>query len=394
MAGDSFSEVSRKGWFERIAESIKGVLIGGLLFLVSFVVLFWNEGRAVDTARALDEAQANVVSISDSSVDPGNEGKLVHLTGEATTQEVLTDPEFQVSERAIHLKRGVEIYQWKQTEETKTEKEIGGGEKTIPTYHYNKEWVREPIDSSRFKERAGHTNPPGPKPYKDEDWQAKDVTLGAFQLPSSLVSMIGGPDRILMNETTLSKLSPSLRDQLKAHDGLYYQSNDPAHPDVGDVRIELTVVRPKTVSVMAQQVGSTFEAYHPKSAKHPLELLVLGTKSADEMIAAEKTTNTILTWVLRLVGFVLMALGIYLVLKPLVVLADVLPLLGNLLSMGVGLFACAIALVLSLVTIAVGWLFYRPLLGGALLVGALLVLAGVIYLGSRLRRSPAALDRK
>ena len=56
------------------------------------------------------------------------------------------------------------------------------------------------------------------------------------------------------------------------------------------------------------------------------------------------------------------------VLKPLSVLVDVLPVLGDIVAMGMGLVAGLIAFICALVTIAVAWIFYRPILGVTLLV--------------------------
>ena len=52
---DSMTEVTSQSWFSRIVESIKSVLVGGAFFVLSFPVLFWNEGRAVRTAKSLEE---------------------------------------------------------------------------------------------------------------------------------------------------------------------------------------------------------------------------------------------------------------------------------------------------------------------------------------------------
>lgn len=47
-----------------------------------------------------------------------------------------------------------------------------------------------------------------------------------------------------------------------------------------------------------------------------------------------------------------------------------LPFLGNLAEMGIGLVSFLIALILSSITIAIAWIIYRPLIGIALLVVA------------------------
>jgi len=63
------------------------------------------------------------------------------------------------------------------------------------------------------------------------------------------------------------------------------------------------------------------------------------------------------------VGFLVMAIGIMLVFQPLVVIADVLPILGNFLGMGIALFAGVTAAGFSLLTIGIAWIYYRPVPG-------------------------------
>ena len=54
----AYTEVTRTGYFGRIGNAIKGVIFGIVLFFVSFIILFWNEGRAVHTARTLEEGKS------------------------------------------------------------------------------------------------------------------------------------------------------------------------------------------------------------------------------------------------------------------------------------------------------------------------------------------------
>ena len=80
-----------------------------------------------------------------------------------------------------------------------------------------------------------------------------------------------------------------------------------------------------------------------------------------------------------------MFIGLFVLFRPLAVVADVLPLLGDMLRMGLGLFAGVMALSLSLVTIAFAWLTYRPLVSVPLL---LVGVGAIIALKLRGRRSP------
>ena len=63
-------------------------------------------------------------------------------------------------------------------------------------------------------------------------------------------------------------------------------------------------------------------------------------------------------------------LGLNLLVKPISVIADALPFVGNIVGGGLGFIMALFAAVISLIIIAVAWLAYRPLIGGALLVGA------------------------
>jgi hypothetical protein len=136
-------------------------------------------------------------------------------------------------------------------------------------------------------------------------------------------------------------------------------------------------------------VKNTLEPYKTQAGgeQGTIYRLEPGQVSATEMFAHEEE-NTVLTWALRGLGLLLMAVGLSPVFRPVATVADVVPFLGNLLSAGAGVFAGVIALVLSRVTIAIGWLYHRPLLGVGLLAVAAALLVGLFLLG-RSRRAAA-----
>lgn len=378
-------EVRTVGWGGRLGRSIQGVLLGAVLSIVSFPLLFWNEGRAVHAAKGLEEGQKAVVSVSADKVDAGNEKKLIHLTGEATTAETLTDDEFPAaSAKAIVLSRVGAIYQWIETKEERKVKSVGGSERTEITYHFEKSWTAGPVDSDEFHKdsedyrRLSPVNA-GTLPYPSKRWNAKKTTLGAFTLPDSLVSSMA-MEKLDVKET------PTGMADAKVADGGYYFGNDPKVPSVGDVRVSFEVVKPQTVSVLGQQVGDQVGSY-ATSQDTTILRLDQGSKTADAMFQAAKAENAAMTWILRLVGVIMMFVGLALVFEPLGVLADVLPFMGDLLRLGTGLFAGLLTLALSLLTISVAWLFYRPLLGVPLLAGAVALLVYGKRMGAGRRKS-------
>lgn len=395
MSDDSFSEVTYTSWFSRLGNSFGGAVLGLVLFLVSFVVLYWNEGRAVDTARSLEEAGGAVVSTAADKIDPALDGKLVHVAGKATTADTLSDELFGVSAGALRLTRAVEMYQWKEEQKKETRTKLGGGQETVTTYSYVKEWSASPIDSSRFRSNTkegakAHMNPSWPDQFRSREQTAPKVTVGAFTLPAPLLAQIHTSEPLPVTGDDLKKLPSALQQEFQVADGRFYRGKAPASPELGDLRIGFSVVRPLTVSVIAEQSGETLRAYQPKSARRSIEILHEGDHSAQEMIRAEESANARLTWILRLVGFVLMALGIFLVLNPLKVFSDVLPFLGGLVGFVLGVFAALVAAVLSLITIAISWIAVRPLLGMALLGAAGVMLVGAILVARKRRARRAA----
>jgi hypothetical protein len=369
--------VTNQSWLGRIKDSFKSVLVGLALFIAAFPVLFLNEGRAVKTEKSLEEGQGAVISVQSDAVNPANEQKLVHLSGPAATSETLADAEFGVSANAIKLRRNVEMYQWQEKEESKTEKQTGGSEKTTTTYTYSKEWSDGVVSSADFKE-AGHDNPES-MPYESKEEVAEVVTLGAFQLTPALVGQMTEFEPVQADPAALPE---PLKETLKSNDGGYYIGVDPKAPQVGDVRITFAAVTPGPVSVVSRQVGNTFEAYHA-SAGMDIEMLERGVHTAQSMFQSALAANTMLTWILRAVGLFLMFIGLVLVFRPLSVLGDVIPLIGSMLAFGTGLFALVISLALSVGTVAVAWVVYRPVLGIILLTVSIALLVLLAMRGKK-----------
>jgi transmembrane protein TMEM43 len=370
------TEVTSQSWFGRIGNSIKSFLVGIVFFIASFPLLWWNEGRAVRTEKSLHEGQGAVITVPADRVNPANNQKLVHMTGKATTNETLTDPDFLIAANAIKLRRRVEMYQWQEKKSSETRKKLGGGSETVTTYSYEKAWSDRPVDSSSFKEAGEHQNPPE-MPYQSKDAQAEHVTLGAFSLTSSLLDQMSDYEAIPVTDQSLSALSAELKKKLKVHSNSFYLGSDPQTPQIGDVRISFSAVMPAEVSVVSKQTGTSFEPYKA-SAGMDIEMLKRGAFSAQQMFQQALQANTLMTWILRAVFWFVMFLGLAMFFKPISVVGDVVPLFGSMLAFGTGLFAFVVSAVLAVGTIGVAWIFYRPVLGIALLavaIGLLVFLA-------------------
>jgi hypothetical protein len=271
-----------------------------------------------------------------------------------------------VSANALKLKRVVEMYQWKETSRSETKKKIGGGSETVTTYAYSRGWSEGLIASEHFRHPTGHRNP-GRMAFKSMQKTAGTVRLGAFVLPPFMVDRIDTFESLPFPHDAV--LPKSLgRDARVSASGVYI-GDDPASPRLGDIRVMFKIVRPTAISVIAGLSDNTFEPF-ATDAGGTIALLETGVHASDDMIQRAQTGNTMMTWLLRAGGLLFMVAGLNLILKPLAVIADVLPLLGRLVGAGTGLIAFLLAGILSLVTIAVAWLFYRPVAGGILILAA------------------------
>lgn len=376
MSDDSFTEVTSEGWLSRLGGAIKGVFIGLGLFVLAFPLLFWNEGRMVTREKTINFAAEKAVAVDAAQIDASNDKQLIHFTATAEPQGLVKDDYIGVEAKSIALNRTVEMYQWEQTEESKKQKKMGGGEETITTYKYNKVWSERFIDSRNFheRERANKVNPIE-MPIKSERFYNTNVTAGAFNLPSNLVSSISNY-KPLMEVPALTKIGN--RVARKEANGYYLPAPMVANvqttetvavdgPQIGDIRIKYTQVPATDISVMAMQNGKTLGKFITPNGQS-FQRLEVGTKSIAEMIASAHSENSVLTWILRVVGFFMMLIGLGLVFKPLSVLADIIPLIGDFVEMGTGLVAFLIALPCTLITVSIAWIFYRPLIGVPLLV--------------------------
>ena len=375
MSENSFSEQTHTSWGGRIKTSFKGIIFGLILFAAAFPLLFWNEGRAVKRYQTLKEGEGAVVSVSPDRVDPANQGRLVHLSGRADTRQTLADAIFGVSQTALRLKRTVEMYQWKESRDTRTEKKTGGGEKKITTYSYSRVWSASLINTAGFKQRSGHENPAS-MPFHSQTLNASNVTVGEFVLSPSLVQEID--DWMPVSIDASSPLPSVLGSQGMRSGNGFYRGQDPGDPAVGDIRIGFKAVYPGPVSLIAAQQGRSFSAY-TTAAGGSIRMLQTGSHSAVEMFKTAHFHNRLLTWGIRAGGLLLMFIGLAMLLKPLSVFADVIPLVGNLIEAGTGIIAFLLALFFSLMVMGVAWIFYRPVLGLSLMGGAVaLVVWGLV----------------
>lgn len=385
---DTFTSTTSQSWFSRLFGSIKSVLVGLVFFVAAFPLLWWNESRAVRTARSLSEGAGAIVSSPVETVDASKEGKLVHMSGPVTTEQPVADDQLPVEAQAVKLVRKLQMYQWVEEEKHETRKKLGGGEETITTYTYDKRWADDRVDSAKFNHPEGHENPEAP-PFESKTFVADPVKVGAHRLSPEQLDKLNDATDFPLPADVAGKLSAELQETVAVVGGKFYIGADPAKPQVGDAQISYSVVKPAAVSLAAVQTGDSFSAYQAKEGDQIL-LVQEGNHTAAQMFQKAQDDNAVMTWILRAVGFVVMFLGIFMIFRPIAVFADVIPLVGTMLGAGIGFFSFLGAASLSFVTIAVAWVFVRPVLGITMIVIALAAVIWLLRVGSRKKAARAA----
>ena len=424
----AYTVTTSTSWFQRLGSSFRGIATGVVLIIVGTILLWWNEGNFVKTGDALTEAQGVTQQLGDiSTVDSSKNGQLVHATGDVATADMLTDPVFNVSANAIRIERTVEFFQWVEHSKEEKRQKLGGGEETVTTYTYAKEWVSKPIDSSRFVDPDAVKRNQNFVLANMENFktQATNVGFGAYRLPEFLISSISGavPWAVELPEETKASLTQQISQMMPAtsaapstaapQSSSFYNlmeeqvpqptapaqelvhvqastimfSASPGVPQVGDVRITFKVTHPGVVSILAKLNGDTFEQYRAANGK-TFSKLTMGTHSLENMYGDAHSANSTMTWILRFVGAGLVIVGLKMVLAPLSVVASVLPILGNIVGAGTGLVSTLLGAAWSLLIISIAWLRFRPIVGVGMLVVAA-VLVGLVVMRGRGAKAPA-----
>lgn len=372
---DSFTEVTTTGFFSRIAGSVVGVLIGILLFGGAFVVLYLNEGRT-DTGNLAGTAS----EVNPASPNPAANGKLVSLTGPLSTDETVGDNLYLRPGNYLAVARKVEMYAWVEEQSSRTKTNVGGSQTTETTYTYEKQWVENPARSSGFRQSPGHENPA--KALDAAETRARSAQLGAYSLDLNGIDLPSFSPVALSPENTMD--APGA--VLAGSSSLFQGRGSPEAPQVGDLRISYSAVNSGiNVTLFGRQAGTTIGPFVDRG-NNRLFRAFAGTRA--QAIGQLHTEFTVVTWVLRVAGFLMLWIGLNLVFGPISTLLDIVPIFGSI-SRGVtGLITFFVALGLTVVTVIVSILLHHIVaLLIALLVAAALV-AGLAWCAKSRGRMP------
>lgn len=384
----SFTETTRTSWFARLKNALVGAVIGIVLVLAAIWALVWNEGRSIKAYRALTEGAGVVVSVSADETVPTNEGKLIHITGKVTPQGVPSDPDFAISaDGAVALTRDVEMYQWVEKSESRSETKLGGGEETVTTYTYSREWKSGRTDSSDFRQPDGHENPE--LVVDSQSFRVDQATVGAFTVSGEDVAGLGAGTDLKLGDEDVARAEDALSLPVRLERGGFYVGENPSQPRIGDLRIRFSRADLREASFVGKQSGEWLKPFTASNGRE-IFLSASGQSSAAEMFDAAQAENTMIMWLIRIGGMVALMVGFSLCFSILGVIADVVPFVGSLVRFGTGMIALVLTVLVGPLVIAIGWFAYRPLLSLGLLVGAGLIALVVVWLRRRMVAAPGS----
>jgi len=346
---DNYTTVTKKGYFSRLGSSIKGILTGLLLFLLSFAVLYWNEGR-VDLSNIAEDA---VPFTASEQAAAELDGELVAGFGTLSTEEKLGDDMFLKPGAYMQVVRKTQVYAWVEKTSTETETKLGGSEETKTTYSYQKDWVNKAANADTFKVPRGHGNVA--KTIEGSSVTVATAALDKYAVEPGALALVGSQELTLTEE--MVDITENDEASLEGNE-IFVGIGTMSKPFVGDMRVSYSVVpSPQSdVTVLGKLQGEKIAPYFDKDG-NKLYRAFKGDKEA--AVAKLGKEHSRMTWILRVVGFLMMWIGLAAIFAPLHTMLDVIPLFGSIGKSAIKGVALVIALVLSIVTILISMIAHN-----------------------------------
>lgn len=382
------AEVTHTSWGQNIGKGFQSMLLGIVLFLGSFVVLWFNAGRPNQGKIAETSVEVNA-NEANSEVN----GKFISLSGNLTTEEVLDDPTFIKPGKYITISRSAQMYAWKENVRTESKDEVGGGTTTVKYYSYSQEWTSMPSSSSSFNqkevkawEREHNVSIYNPTmAIKSDSSTVNNAKIGVWPIDPQSISLPGGED-LELNADTVVEGRDIQGDYIYIKDG----GGSLQNPQVGDIRLSYSVLKNDIpVTALGKASGNTITKYTiQQAAKNEVTFYRVFKGSREDAISQLKTEDKIMGIILIAVGFLMMWIGLSSLFQPLVAILKVLPFLANLGKGVIGAITFAVALVLTLVTVLLFAVFRNII--ALIVVLALLVVLVVVLMNKKKQQGAAA----
>jgi len=375
---DNFTNVSAAGYANRIVGSFIGAILGLALFIGSFVLLYWNEGR-VDISTIAKKA-AEINSRNASPADSLN-GALISTTGNITSDEMIGDGLYLKPGRYLTIERRREMFAWIEQTETKTSDNPGGTKTTETVIKYVKGWTGEPSLSSGFRHPEEHQNPQISLSGSSNTVRAARIGSFDFDPPQAALRP---PARLALKDGIVD-----LKDGATLAGGFVFlrksQDGTLNNPQIGDIRVSYYALASNFQgTIFGKLNGSRVEPYVDAKGDR---LCHVFQGSRELAIANLHTEYSLLLWILRVAGFAMMWIGLALIFDPVTTLLDLVPVFGAIGKVVILFVTLITAIVRSTVAILVSMALHNII---AVAVAGALVFVGMIALLVSVKRKRQA----
>jgi len=343
---DEYKESEKISWWARLNNSFFTLPLGITLVIIAIFLLHFNEGQIDLSVKAKESIEISPYK----SLNLEKNNQLASITGEIKSDEKLEDSYLHKGSY-LAFSRSIEMYSWVEEKSIISETKVGGSENKTTTYVYSKRWRLNPKNSQTFKKKEGHQNPQVtiyPKKQSVEkasihnyDFDAQNFSFTRLLKPLSLNGdMVKLRDDIQITEKYLFKGKGSL-----------------AKPEIGDIRISYHVAKSPIKNATIFGLVDIPKETLTLSKEKELKDVFLGSR-ADALLFLhdEFSANKQMT---RIAGFLMMLVGVFMVLNPLAIFLDSIPILGTLGHVGVLILSLALSLLFSLLTIITSILFHN-----------------------------------
>ncbi len=377
---DQYTHKTKKSYFSKIGHAFQNTIAGFLLFFIAIALIFINENNAIKRIKTLNLGEKEAFSTNPSLIKSELDGKLIHISGLATTREILTDQEFRVADSGIKLKRNVEMYQWMEKQEKEEENKVGGETEVTTTYSYYKGWNKNIVNSNNFKHPSEHQNP-DTLPYKSKEYEAELVKIGEYILDQTLINKINKYEPLNLTEATDSTKMRRIDKPIRYYENQLYIGQDPTQPTIGDIRINYEIVKPTTITVIAKQNNDKLTTYQTK--KSTIGLVSYGNKSIAEMFQIVENSNRLNTWILRIVSIIFIILSLNMISQPLKAIGNIIPIFSSIINYITKTASFILGIIIALIIIALTWITVRPLISLSLLA----VISVLVVVNSKIKQN-------
>jgi hypothetical protein len=364
--------------------------IAPFVLLGAVILIGWSEKRSVCQAKAIDQGRDAAVTVGCNDISEGS-GELVFFNCDLTTTDLnpsslaTSGSVFTVSFPGVCLKTTSEMYQCEETKTTTSGRRRRGSSSSSSgtTYTYQKKWSTTSPSTDSFHDptEARTSCGLGSSVTSNPSWDSS-VPMSSTEYANSakagawtLTTGFGG---VGCNTALDSSYVPSPAPSGWSLSGTTstYEKKAGSSFAVGDYKVSFTGNDwgSPGVTALGKNTGGTLAKWTAESdwlcTGYTLYELNGGTQDIDALFSDLESENTGITWLLRILGLLLLWCGFFCCLGPLVFVAemvDYIPFIGDVVSdmmyCVISAVSCMPACACCLFVTGICWMAMRPLIG-------------------------------